>query len=300
VKEGSLAGNASPKAPLTESHHPRSDSGIQPPAIKAVGGYADLTAEAYRQRIAELLEENARLAEAIAARDALLAVAGHELRNPMTPILGRVEMLKRLVSKPGFEPERVQKSLEQIEWLIGQYMKRATTLLDISRITSGKLALNSVPVNVCGLVRQVVENFRPIAEHAGCHLTSDLPDTELVVMGDTLALEEIIDNLVSNAIKYGRGKPITVSAKNDAGAGHINLHVQDGGPGISAADQARIFERFERAVPQGQHKGGFGVGLWVVRQLTEAMGGQIEIVSNPGAGSRFCVSIPVQSSGESS
>ena len=259
----------------------------------------DLRLDPLKQRIAELIDDNARLAEAVAARDALLAVAGHELRNPMTPILGRVEMLKRLVAKPGFEVERVQKSLEQIEWLIGQYMKRATTLLDVSRITSGKLSLNSVPVEVCVLVRQVVENFRPIAEHAGCALATDLPEGKLVVSGDTLALEEIVDNLVSNAIKYGRGKPIKVSAKMESGAEYVILRVSDEGPGISAEDQSRIFERFERAIPQGERKGGFGVGLWIVRQLIEAMGGSIEIISD-GAGSSFCVSIPVQSSGDPS
>jgi two-component system OmpR family sensor kinase len=287
---------------LTEFNRPGPEPCL-PGALQSAlgaGAGAHSTIDSDDKRIADLIDENARLAEAVAARDALLAVAGHELRNPMTPILGRVEMLKRLVSKPDFQVERIQKNLEQIEWLIGQYMKRATRLLDVSRITSGKLTLNSTPVEVCGLVRQVVENFRPIAAHAGCQLEMDLPNRELVVSGDVLALEEVIDNLVSNAIKYGRGKPILVRAQADPALNHINLHVEDKGPGISAPDQARIFERFERAVPLGERKSGFGVGLWIVRQLIEAMGGNIEILSVPGAGSTFCVSIPVQSSGESS
>lgn len=288
---------------MSQSDHPSLEPGLagsNPPPLPTAAAAETGIRSDHARDVAELVEENRKLAEGIAARDALLAVAGHELRNPMTPILGRVEMLKRMVAKPGFQVERVQKSLEQIEWLIDQYMKRATTLLDVSRITSGKLALNSTPVEVCGLVRQVVENFRPIADHSGCELTLNLPDGELAVSGDILALEEIIDNLVSNAIKYGRGKPIVVSAHSDASVNLVKLNVSDQGPGISTTDQARIFERFERAVPLGERKGGFGVGLWIVRQLIEAMGGKIEIFSDPGAGSTFCVSIPVQPPEESS
>jgi two-component system OmpR family sensor kinase len=261
----------------------------------------DLDIEALRQRVAALTEQNIHLTEAVAARDALLAVAGHELRNPMTPILGRVEILKRLVGKPDFQPQQVQKNLEQIEWLIRQYMKRATTLLDVSRITSGKLALSRMPVDVRRVVHQVVENFRPIAEHAGCDLMTELPDDlELAISGDPLALEEIVDNMVSNAIKYGQGKPIMVSAHIGPRVGIVTVEVRDQGTGISEVDQRRIFERFERAVSVGERKGGFGVGLWIVRQLAEAMGGKIEVLSEAGAGSTFRVSLPAQSSGEPS
>ena len=255
---------------------------------------AGLAAEALRRQVAELTRENAGLSETVAARDAFLAIAGHELRNPMTPILGRVDLLKRLVSRPDFEPERVRQGLEQVEWLIRQYMKRATTLLDVSRITSGKLALSRAPVELCGVARQVVENFRPIAEHAGCTLASDLPDGSLIACGDPLAVEEIVDNLVSNAIKYGRGKPVLVSAVAGPDGEYVSLAVRDQGPGISAAHQGRIFERFERAVADGERNSGFGVGLWIVRQLAEAMGGKIEVVSEAGVGSTFCVTLPTR------
>jgi two-component system OmpR family sensor kinase len=173
-------------------------------------------------------------------------------------------------------------------------MKRATTLLDVSRITSGKLALSRAPVELCGLARQVVENFRPIAEHAGCTLAGDLPDGRLIACGDALAIEEIVDNLVSNAIKYGRGKPVVVSAVAGLDGEYVSLAVRDQGPGISAVHQQRIFERFERAVSDGERNGGFGVGLWIVRQLAEAMGGKIEVASEAGTGSTFRVTLPAQ------
>jgi two-component system, OmpR family, sensor kinase len=110
---------------------------------------------------------------------------------------------------------------------------------------------------------------------------------------DRLALEQIVDNLVSNAIKYGAGRPIVVSASEDAASGAVTVHVQDHGPGISTENQARIFERFERVVRPGHHAGGFGVGLWVVGQLVETMGGSIAIASQPDKGSTFTVSLPL-------
>ena len=110
----------------------------------------------------------------------------------------------------------------------------------------------------------------------GSLLTFSVAHQRLIRMGDRLALEQIVDNLVSNAVRYGAGRPIHVAA-SEAGAGAILLEVRDSGPGISAANQARIFERFERAVRPGAHGSGFGVGLWIVRHLTEAMGALSEL-----------------------
>jgi two-component system, OmpR family, sensor kinase len=256
------------------------------------------TIDELRQRNAELVKANERLAEAIAARDSILAIAAHELRNPMTPLLGRVQLLRRMASKSDFQREMAEEGLVEIEWLIGQYVKRATTLLDVSRITSGRLQLDRAPVDICEMVREVEESFRPIAAHAGSDLATDLPAEALVVTGDRLAVEEILDNLVSNAIKYGNGKPVAITAAADAEKGVALIRVQDGGAGISPSDQARIFERFERAVRPGEHHGGFGVGLWIVRRLSEAMGGTIEVRSIAGAGSTFSVTLPLQSSKE--
>jgi signal transduction histidine kinase len=251
-----------------------------------------------RRRNAELVEENERLREAVAARDAILAVAGHELRNPMTPLLGRVQLLRRMMSKPDFPRDKVEQDLERIEWLVGQFVKRATTLLDVSRLTSGKLQLDHMPIDLHALIREVEENFRPVAEHAACELRTELPGEVVTVTGDRLALEEILENLVSNAIKYGGRTPVMVAVSSDAQRGVALIRVRDGGAGISPADQARIFERFERAVRIDERHAGFGVGLWIARQFSEAMGGKIEVTSTPGAGSTFCVTLPLQSSKE--
>lgn len=241
----------------------------------------------------DLREENARLREAIAARDTFLAVAAHELRNPMTPIVGRVERLRRMMRKPDVALETIESGFEQIEWLIGRYLKRATTLLDVSRVTSGKFRLDLAQAELSPIVQEVAESFRPIVEHAGSLLTITVPAGPVVRVCDRLALEQILDNLISNAIKYAAGRPIEVSLVEDVVEGHVVLRVRDHGPGISPESQSRIFERFERAVRPGEHSGGFGVGLWIVRQMAEAMGGSVSISSQPNEGAMFIVTLPL-------
>lgn len=244
-------------------------------------------------RQGELKAENARLKEAIASRDAFLAMAAHELRNPMTPIMGRVGMLRGMLQRPDFNVATLDRNLQQIEWLVSRYMQRATTLLEVSRFNTGKFRLESAPVDVCHLIRQVVDNLQPIAGHAGTTIDSNLPAGELIINSDRLALEQVVDNLVSNAIKYGRGQPIRISASSNPAQQRVVICVLDHGPGIDAADQARIFERFERVVTPNKGASGFGVGLWLVQQLTTAMGGAVAVHSEPGQGSTFHITLPL-------
>ena len=177
--------------------------------------------------------------------------------------------------------------------MIALFVKRATTLLDVSRITTGKLQLELDEVDVCEVAHAVAVNFEPLAQNAGTPIGLDLPSGGLAVRGDWLAIEEILDNLVSNAIKYAPGTPIRVSAIADGANGVARVSVADDGPGISAGNQARIFERFERAVLAADHAGGLGVGLWIVKQLVEAMKGTITVTCLPGEGSTFLITLPL-------
>lgn len=115
----------------------------------------------------------------------------------------------------------------------------------------------------------------------------------LVGKWDRLRIEQIITNLVSNALKFGQGKEVVVSATSDGESARIQ--VVDSGIGLSPEDQVRIFQKFERAVPV-RHFGGFGLGLWVVRQIVEALGGTISVESEPGRGSTFTVELPLRHS----
>ncbi|KMO31351.1 histidine kinase [Methylobacterium variabile] len=239
---------------------------------------------------AALRREVAALRRALAERDAFLAGVAHELRNPMTPILGQVERLVGAVEREAPEG-RVAQGLVQLRWLVERYVRRATTLLDVSRAQTGQLALLAAPVTLAEVVDEVVASLSPMAAHAGSAITVAVPD-DLVLSCERLALDQILDNLITNAIKYGDAGPITVAA--DREAAEARIRVSDTGIGIGEADQARIFERFERAVADpGTAPTGFGVGLWLVRRLAEAMGGGVAVHSRPGEGATFTVTLPL-------
>jgi signal transduction histidine kinase len=139
------------------------------------------------------------------------------------------------------------------------------------------------------MMRQAVHRHRAGAERSGCRLEPSI-EGEVSGLLDQLAVEQIADNLLSNAVKYGAGEPIEVSlVRNGTKA---QLTVQDHGIGISEEDRARIFGAFERAVTR-REQGGFGIGLWVVRQLVDAMHGEIHVTSRPAEGSTFTVTLPL-------
>jgi two-component system OmpR family sensor kinase len=243
---------------------------------------------ALERRIAELEQE-------LKARDDFLAIAAHELRNPMTPISARVELLLgRARNAVKVLPNELAQGLEQLHQLIEAYMRRATTLLEVSRITSGNLRLEIAETDLSGLVRHVTANLTPMAERAGCLIRLDVEEG-IVAPSDRMAMEQILENLLSNAIRYGSGRPIHVVFRREGRM--LQLSVGDHGIGMTDEDQVRIFERFHyrrRVSPNG----GFGVGLWVTRQIVSTMEGEITVSSCPGKGSVFTVRLPLHTRAE--
>src|SRR3954454_1509606 len=147
----------------------------------------------------ELQQRNAELREAVAARDAFIAVAAHELRNPMTPMIGQIDLLLRGLRAGRYNREQIEQRLERVRLVINQYLKRSATLLDVSRITTGKLILAPTSFDLADLVRETVETFAAAARHMGAQIDINVP-VSLLGSWDRLAMEQIIDNLVSNAI----------------------------------------------------------------------------------------------------
>jgi two-component system, OmpR family, sensor kinase len=233
-----------------------------------------------------LIEAEAQLR----ARDEFLAIAAHELRNPMTPIAAWIELLLTQARRRSSHiPPEILSGLERLEYLVNAYLRRATTLLDVSRISTGNLQLTKTEIDLSSLVRETVSAMIPAAETAGCALRLTVQDG---VSGsfDRTAVEQVIENIVSNAIRYGAGQPINIAFTADGN--NAWLAVSDQGIGISEADQDRIFEQFQR-VTGNNTAGGFGVGLWVTKQLVLAMRGSISVSSKPGAGSTFTVTLPL-------
>jgi two-component system OmpR family sensor kinase len=251
----------------------------QPSAVAAV---SDDSHEDLQRRLAER-------AEAVAARDAFIAVVAHELRNPMTPIVGQVDLLLAAVRAGKCAPEQVEQRLERIQHAVRRYMRRATVLLDVSRITSGKRQLELEAFDLAALLRDVAGEYAEAARHAGASVTVAAAEG-LPVTWDRVATEQIIDNLLSNALKYGGRTPVEMSA---AVLGEqVQVQIRDHGTGIPAGDRERVFGRFERAVGHGERQSGFGIGLWVVARLVAAMEGTIAIGDAPGGGALFTVTLP--------
>ncbi len=243
-----------------------------------------------RDGVGNLRRRTAELTAAVEARDTFIAVAAHELRNSMTPIIGQIELLLSMVEAGRSTPEQAGQRLQRLQRTMRHYMKRVDVLLDVSRITSGRLQLEPEPFDLAALLRDVAADYDDTARRQGLPaVTLAVPDS-LMVTWDRLALEQIMDNLVSNALKYGARSPVEVSAAEQDG--QVRIMVRDGGPGIAEADRERVFGRFERAVGQGVRRSGFGVGLWVVGQLAAAMGGTVTVADAPGGGALLTLTLP--------
>jgi two-component system OmpR family sensor kinase len=230
------------------------------------------------------------LRQAVRARDDFIAIAAHELRNPMTPIVGVAELALLGARKAeGRCPPRVILLLERLQRLVQEYVGRATKLLDVSRLEAGNFQLEPTDTSLSHLVLSIAHRYEAEAAHQHCVLEHDI-EADVSGFFDPLAVEQIIDNLVSNALKFGAGKPVTVRLRSD---GRVAcLEVQDGGIGMSLDQQDRIFGRFEQIVAH-HHGGGFGLGLWIANRLVEAMDGRITVSSRPGKGSTFTVTLPL-------
>jgi len=230
------------------------------------------------------LYEEAR--DAVKARDAFLSVAGHEIRTPLSALNLIVYQLARQVRALG--SEKAIDLAGRCEKQVARLIRLADELLDVSRISAGTLHLDPEEVDLALLAREAVERLEEGARRAGCALTVDAPGP---VSGfwDRVRLEQILSNLLTNALKFGAGDPVEVrvsSVGDDA-----VLLVRDHGIGIHDADQRRIFGRFERAVSSETYPG-MGLGLWITREIVEAHGGKIGVESRPGAGAVFRVILP--------
>jgi signal transduction histidine kinase len=228
------------------------------------------------------------LTEAVAARDAFITTAGHELRNPMGPILLGVTSTLFLARSAPDVPPWVPSRLETLERQVRGFVRRAGTLLEVCRLATGRLALEASHVCLSDMVVEVVRQMTPEADRARCELrVGAVPD--VTGWWDSVALEQVTYNLLSNAIKYGAGRPVDILVSADEE--FASLQVRDFGAGISESESLRIFERFEKA--SVQHTGpGFGLGLWVARQLIVAHGGELFVESEPGVGSVFTARLP--------
>jgi signal transduction histidine kinase len=223
----------------------------------------------------------ARRASSSALRDEFVAVAAHELRTPITALVLQLEALRR--TSDGRAAMRVASMARQL----GRLERLVDALLDVERIGAGWIDLHlEEDVDLAAIAREVAERFADQMSWAGCALVLDA-DHPVVGRWDRVRVDQAVTNLVANAVKYGHGRPIEISVASHEARGRVVI--RDHGVGIDGADQARIFDRFERAHPSFA---GFGLGLWIVRRIAAAHGGQVVVSSEPGLGSTFTLDLP--------
>ncbi|HET7825871.1 MAG TPA: ATP-binding protein [Anaeromyxobacter sp.] len=253
-------------------------------------GAADLALASDVAHRTALAVEHARLLReatlAAAAREEFLHVASHELRGPLGTLRLTVQLLGREAAKRDLQG--IESRLRMLDRQAQKLVRLSDALLDVSRITAGRIELARDQGDLAAVVRDVAAGFEDEARDCGSELRVDAAGPAPCAF-DAARIEQVVSNLLSNALKYGRGGPVRISAALDGTRARVE--VEDRGIGIAPEDQERIFGRFERAV-SGRQYSGLGLGLWIARRLVEAHGGRILVRSAPGEGSTFAVELP--------
>jgi PAS domain S-box-containing protein len=258
---------------------------------------ADITERKRSEELLLMAEQDARRAaeEASRLKDEFLATVSHELRTPLTAIVGWAQVLR----EGGLSAADVQRALASIDRNARAQSQLISDLLDVTRIVSGKLRLELQPLHVGHVVEAAADTVRPVAAAKGVALEVAAPPSLPTVRGDMHRLQQVVWNLMANAVKF-TDKDGQVRAKVDAANGDVFINVEDTGQGISPEFLPHVFERFRQdEAVGGRGHGGLGLGLAIARHLVQLHGGEISAHSDgPGQGARFTVRLPVARVGD--
>ncbi len=243
------------------------------------------------RRTRELEADNEKLSDLNRLKDVFLGTASHELKTPLTSVIAYAELL---------DDHEGRLTREQSREFVGRLRAEAQRLLsliedilDLSRLESGKLALKPRPLELGELVRGAVETTRGMARKFGVTVEADVPEGLPALTLDEVKIRQVLVNLVVNAIKFSpRDVPVLLRARPDES--YVRIEVVDQGPGIPPDTATHIFELFGQNVPEdAESRGGLGIGLHLVKRITELHGGHVGVNSRPGAGSTFWIRLPV-------
>jgi PAS domain S-box-containing protein len=254
-------------------------------------GWAGINLDISRQRAAQ-----ETLREADRRKDEFLATLAHELRNPLAPIGNAVAVMALKTTDPSVKWAR-----DIIDRQVSQLRRLVDDLLDVSRITQGKVALRLEPVVLADVVRAAVDTSRPLIDAARHQLVVELPQAPVRFVGDAVRLSQCLSNLLNNAAKYTPPGGV-IELRVEAASGELTIRVRDNGIGIAPDALGSIFEMFgqaDRGLDRSQ--GGLGIGLTLVRSFIGMHGGTVDARSDgPGRGSEFCVRLPLRLPGHAS
>jgi len=243
----------------------------------------------------EIEDKGRKLEVASKHKSQFLANMSHELRTPLNAILGYTELI--LDNIYGEAPEKMRSVLERVQTNGKHLLGLINDVLDLSKIEAGQLTLSLSDYSVAELVQGVYVAVEPLAKQKNLALTTDIAKGLPVGRGDERRLAQVLLNLVGNAIKFTEAGEVKIQASCVNGS--FKVAVRDSGPGIAAADRAKIFEEFQQVDDTSTRtKGGTGLGLAISKRIVEMHGGRIVVDSELGKGSTFTVSIPVNAGGE--
>jgi signal transduction histidine kinase len=267
---------------------------VEPSSIEEMerlGRSLSSSAERLRQHQEEERRARVGLEAAVRSRDEFLSLASHELKTPLTSLMLQTQLLQRRLERgEALPPESARRVLDQTARQTQRLARLVNDMLDISRVTAGKLSLEPDTFDLAELAADVVAKLGPQLSEARCEVSVRSPEP-VVGRWDRYRLEQVLTNFLTNAARYGPGKPVEVSVRRvEEGA---ELRVRDEGRGIASEDQERIFQKFERAVG-GHEVSGLGLGLFIAREIVEMHRGTVRVESTPGQGATFIVTLPLR------
>ena len=240
----------------------------------------------------ELRSTKAELEAAVRMRDDFMSIVSHELKTPLNTLILEVQLRKLQLGRnnlAAFSEDRLRQMVDKDERQIQSLIRLIDDMLDVSRIRTGKLSIRPSRADLGKLAASVVENFAPQMEASGCTLLFQRPEP-IIGVWDEFRIEQVLANLLTNAMRYGAGKPVQVSVS--ATPEGACIEVRDQGIGISQKSLERIFCQFERA-EGSESSAGLGLGLFIAEQIVKAHNGRFQVVSEEGKGALFRVLLPL-------
>lgn len=253
-------------------------------------------ARAFNQMTSNLIKSNSTLKQTIDSRDQFISIASHELKTPLTTLSLQMQLLSNLLQVleidliPNQTKKKIENSVSLAQKQIQRLIRLVNELLDITRIQAGILQFNFNPVNLSILIQEVIEKMSKDLEAAHSSIHLDLAPS-VIGNWDASRLEQVLVNLLSNAMKYARGSPVEIVTRQEGD--QASWIIRDFGPGIPKEKQAHLFEKFERAVGPVASTEGLGLGLYITKHIVEGHHGTIDIQSEPGVGTQFVIQLPL-------
>jgi len=240
----------------------------------------------------ELRSTKAELEDAVRIRDDFMSIVSHELKTPLNTLILEVQLRKLQLGRSNFaafSEDRLRQMVDKDERQVQSLIRLIDDMLDVSRIRTGKLSIRPTRVDLGKLVASVVENFAPQMEVSGCTLLFQRPEPIFGVW-DEFRIEQVLANLLTNAMRYGAGRPVQINVRTTSTDACIE--VSDQGIGINQKSLERIFCQFERA-EGSESSAGLGLGLFIAEQIVKAHNGRIQVESEEGQGALFRVLLPL-------